>query len=53
MAQILPQLQRNGEAIQLMIDGAPYVALAGELHNSSASSLAHMAPIWTSWRRAA
>lgn len=45
-ARELPHLQRNGEATQLMVDGAPYLALAGELHNSSASSPAYMAPIW-------
>jgi len=41
-----PHLQRNGAATQLMVDGAPYIALAGELHNSSPSSPAYMAPIW-------
>ena len=42
----LPRLQQNGRAIQLMVDGAPYIALNGELHNSSPSSPAYMAPIW-------
>jgi hypothetical protein len=42
----LPHLQRNGQATQLMVDGAPYVVLGGELHNSSPSSPAYMAPIW-------
>ena len=41
-----PHLQQNGRAIQLMVDGAPYIALNGELHNSSPSSPAYMAPIW-------
>ena len=45
-AQDLPRFQRNGAATQLMLDGAPYLALAGELHNSSPSSPAYMAPIW-------
>ena len=45
-AQALPHFQRNGEATQLMVDGAPWLALAGELHNSSPSSPAYMAPIW-------
>ena len=45
-AQELPHFQRNGEATQLMVDGAPWLALAGELHNSSPSSPAYMAPIW-------
>ena len=42
----IPHLQRNGKATQLIVDGAPYLALAGELHNSSASSPRYMAPIW-------
>jgi len=42
----LPKLRQNGEAIQLMVDGAPYLALGGEVHNSSPSSPAYMAPIW-------
>jgi hypothetical protein len=42
----LPHLQRNGDAVQLIVDGAPYLALGGELHNSSPSSPAYMAPIW-------
>ena len=46
VAQGLPHFQRNGEATQLMVDGAPWLALAGELHNSSPSSPAYMAPIW-------
>lgn len=50
-AQELPRLQRNGEATQLMVDGAPYLALSGELHNSSPSSPAYMAPIWDSLAR--
>ncbi|HEU5080978.1 MAG TPA: DUF5597 domain-containing protein [Opitutaceae bacterium] len=42
----IPRLQRNGAATQLMVDGKPYLALAGELHNSSASSRQYMASIW-------
>ena len=30
----------------MMVDGKPYLMLAGELHNSSASSPAYMRPIW-------
>jgi hypothetical protein len=45
-AQELPHLQRNGEVTQLIVNGAPYLALAGELHNSSPSSPAYMARIW-------
>lgn len=31
---------------QLLVDGKPYLALGGELHNSSASSPEYMGPIW-------
>ena len=41
-AEPLPTL-RNRE---LLVDGKPYLALGGELHNSSASSPEYMAPVW-------
>ncbi|MGH9525670.1 MAG: DUF5597 domain-containing protein, partial [Terriglobales bacterium] len=41
-----PHLAHNGQAVQLMVNGQPFLMLAGELHNSSASSLAYMRPIW-------
>lgn len=41
-AEPLPQI-RNG---QLVVNGQPYLALGGELHNSSASSPDYMQPIW-------
>ena len=31
---------------QLLVDGKPYLAIGGELHNSSASSPAYMEPVW-------
>lgn len=46
IARDIPRLQQNGQATQLIVDGAPYIALAGELHNSSASSPDYMAPVW-------
>jgi hypothetical protein len=46
LAGELPRLVQNGQAAQLMVDGAPYIALGGELHNSSPSSPVYMAPIW-------
>jgi hypothetical protein len=45
-AQSLPEIRQNGLARQLIVDGAPYIIIGGELHNSSASSPAYMAPIW-------
>lgn len=45
-AQALPHLERRGQATQLIVDGEPYLLIGGELHNSSPSSPAYMAPIW-------
>lgn len=45
-AGAIPHLARNGEAVHLMVDGAPFLILGGELHNSSASSLAYMEDVW-------
>jgi hypothetical protein len=42
----LPRLVKNGVATQLEVDGKPFLMLAGELHNSSASSTTYMLPIW-------
>jgi hypothetical protein len=38
----IPHLKKQGKATQLIVDGKPFVMLAGELHNSSASSLDYM-----------
>jgi hypothetical protein len=45
-AEILPHVARNGAAIQLIVDGEPWIALAGEVHNSTPSNIAYMAPVW-------
>ena len=42
----LPALRKAGQTVQMIVDGKPYLMLAGELHNSSASSAAYMRPIW-------
>jgi hypothetical protein len=42
----IPHLQKNGTATQLIVDGKPFLALAGELLNDSATSIEHMKPIW-------
>jgi beta-galactosidase GanA len=39
-------LRKQGTAIQLIVDGKPFLALAGELLNSSATSLAYMKTVW-------
>ncbi|MBC7828753.1 MAG: DUF5597 domain-containing protein [Chitinophagaceae bacterium] len=42
----IPHLEKRGKATQLIVDGQPFLLLAGELHNSSSSSAAYMKPIW-------
>jgi len=42
----IPHLRKQGTTTQLIVDGKPFLILAGELHNSSASSLEYMKPIW-------
>jgi hypothetical protein len=42
----LPQIKQNGAVKQMFVDGKPFIMLAGELHNSSASSAEYMKPIW-------
>ncbi len=38
----VPIIRRQGTATQLLVDGSPFVALAGELHNSSASDVNYL-----------
>ena len=45
-AQPLPQIRQNGAVKQFFVDNQPFIMLAGELHNSSASSIEYMKPIW-------
>src|SRR5947207_4069681 len=41
-----PYLRQQGTATQLVVDDKPFLVLAGELGNSSSSSLEYMRPIW-------
>ena len=43
----LPEIRQNGAVKQIFVDGKPFIMLAGELHNSSASSIEYMKPIWS------
>ena len=45
-AQELPRLKKEGNITRLYVDGKPFVMVAGELHNSSSSSLTYLAPIF-------
>ncbi|MGH9765113.1 MAG: beta-galactosidase, partial [Blastocatellia bacterium] len=41
-----PYLHNQGTATQLIVDDKPFLVLAGELGNSTSSSLEYMRPIW-------
>ena len=43
----IPHLRKQGTATQLIVDGKPYLALAGELSNNGATSREYMQPIWS------
>ncbi|MBQ7214219.1 MAG: DUF5597 domain-containing protein [Bacteroidales bacterium] len=42
----IPHLEKRGNVTQLIVKGEPFMALAGELHNSSSSSTEYMKNIW-------
>jgi hypothetical protein len=42
----IPHLRKHGTATQLIVDGKPFLALAGELSNNGATSREYMAPLW-------
>ena len=39
-------MQKHGTATQLIVDGKPYLARAGELSNNAATSVEYMKPLW-------
>ena len=45
-ASEVPHLRKQGTATQLIVDGKPFLVLAGELTNNSATSVEYMKPIW-------
>ena len=42
----IPHLQKRGAAIQLIVDGKPFLALAGELNNDSATNIGYVNRLW-------
>ena len=42
----VPHLEKRGKATQLIVDGRPFLMLAGELTNSASSSMEYMEPYW-------
>jgi hypothetical protein len=43
----IPHLCKQGTATQLIVNGKPFLALAGELSNNGATSREYMKPIWS------
>src|SRR5271157_2828119 len=43
----IPHLEKRGKATQLIVDGRPFLILAGELTNSASSSMEYMEPYWS------
>lgn len=42
----IPHIVRKGDLTELIVDGKPFIILGGEVHNSSASNINYMEPIW-------
>ncbi len=43
---LVAHLEKRGAATQLVVDGKPFLALAGELNNTAASSPEYMKAVW-------
>ena len=42
----IPHLHKQGTATQLIVDGKPFLAMAGELGNNTATSIEYMKLVW-------
>jgi hypothetical protein len=42
----IPHLERKGTAMQLIVEGKPFLILGGELGNSTATTTQNMQPVW-------
>jgi len=42
----IPHLRKQGTATQLIVDGKPFLAMAGELGNNTATSIEYMKQVW-------
>jgi hypothetical protein len=42
----IPHLAKQGTATQLIVEGKPFLLIAGELHNSTAGGFDYMRPVW-------
>ncbi len=45
-ASDIPHLTKKGNATQLIVNGKPFIMLAGQVHNSSSSTLEYMMTVW-------
>ena len=50
-SQPLPHLEKRGQATQLMVDGKPFLMLAGELNNTVSSDTESMRAVWPALAR--
>ena len=48
----IPRLERRGAVTQLIVDGKPWLSLAGELLNNAASTAENVRPVWASLAKA-
>ena len=46
----IPYLEKSGKATQLMVNDKPFIMIAGEVHNSSASTKEYMQPLFPKLR---
>jgi len=43
---LIPHVEKRGSAVQLIVDGKPFLALSGELANTASSDLETMKTVW-------
>ena len=46
-----PHLEKKGNALQLVVKDKPFLALGGELHNSTVSGAEYMRPVWAEMKQ--
>ena len=42
----IPHLEKQGTATRLVVEGKPFLLIAGELHNSTCGGFDYMRPVW-------
>ncbi|MDB5242190.1 MAG: glycoside hydrolase family 42, partial [Spirosoma sp.] len=46
-----PHLEKKGNTVQLVVKDKLFLALGGELHNSTVSGAAYMRPVWAQMKQ--